>query len=74
VYQSFRISALLAVGGRAVSAAAAAMAAARKWSILRSSKGEVEVGAGAERKGGSRLLVGRGWKLLGWRRKVRSLV
>jgi len=60
--------------GEVVRAVAEAIAAARKWSVLRSSVGEVEVGAGAERKGGSSELVGRGWKLVGWSRKDRSFV
>ena len=65
---------MLEGGGVEVRAAAEAMAAARKWNVLSSSVGSVEVGAGAERKGGRRELVGRGWKLVGWRRKVRSFV
>jgi hypothetical protein len=70
VYQRWRMV-WFGGGGRLVSAVAAEMAAARKWKVERRWEG-VPVGLGAERNGPGKVWRGRGWKLVGWRRKLRS--
>ena len=73
MYQRARISGFEG-GGEEVRRVAAAMAAARGCREARRAAGEEAVGGVAVRKGGRSVVFGRGWKLVGWRRKERSLV
>jgi hypothetical protein len=74
MYQRSRMESLLG-GGVAVRRVAVLMAAARKWNVRRSSRGDAEPGgAGAVRNGGGRYWLGRGWKFLGSRRKDKSFI